>query len=93
MCVRGQEGVFVVKRCVLRVKRCGFEVKKCVSEQEGGKKKYCTSRVFFGLDPLLTPYPPTPPLQCPHPNKRGTNLLLFKFCIHLHTKVGEIQSP
>ena len=52
------------------------------------KKQYCTSRVIFGLDPLLPP-----PLQCPHSNKRGTNLLLFKFCIHLHTKVGEIQGP
>jgi len=31
--------------------------------------------------------PPTPqtPFQCPHPDKKGTNLLLFKFCIHLHT--------
>ena len=31
--------------------------------------------------------PPTPQtsFQCPHPDKKGTNLLLFKFCIHLHT--------
>jgi hypothetical protein len=26
-----------------------------------------------------------PPFQCPHPDRKGTNLLLFQFCIHLHT--------
>jgi len=29
--------------------------------------------------------PPKPPFQCPHPNKKGTNLPLFQIGIHLHT--------
>ena len=31
--------------------------------------------------------PPTPqtPFQCPHPDKKGTILLLLEFCVHLHT--------
>ena len=28
--------------------------------------------------------PPKPPFQCPHQTKKGTNLLLFEFYIHLH---------
>ena len=37
--------------------------------------------------PLIKQLPPTPkpPFQCFHPDKKGTNLLLFEFCIHLHT--------
>ena len=31
------------------------------------------------------PPTPNPPFQCPHPDKTGTNLLLVRFCIHLHT--------
>ena len=43
---------------------------------------------IFGISRVDHPEgPPTPqtPFQCPHPDKKGTNLLLFKFCIHLHT--------
>ena len=57
------------------------------------KKKVLYVTCNFCIGPSFAPPPLPPPLQCPHPNKRGTNLLLFKFCIHLHTKVGENQSP
>ena len=40
---------------------------------------------FLGWTPLRDQPPSKPPFQCPHPSKKGTNLLLFKFCIHLHT--------
>jgi len=39
---------------------------------------------FLGWTPLRDP-PPKNPFQCPHPNKKGTNLLLFQISIHLHT--------
>ena len=34
-----------------------------------------------------SPSPPPPPQnpRCPHPDKKGTNLLLFQIGIHLHT--------
>ena len=38
---------------------------------------------FLGWTPLPPP-PPQTPFQCPHPNKKGTNLLLFQISIHLH---------
>ena len=53
----------------------------------GWKKKSIVRHVYFLEWTPFCPPPPTHPLQCPHPNKRGTNLLLFKFCIHLHTKL------
>ena len=37
---------------------------------------------IFGLDPPDPP--PTPPFRCPHPDKKGANLLLFQIGIHLH---------
>ena len=40
---------------------------------------------FLGWTPLRDFPPPKPPFQCPHPNKKGTNLLLFQIGIHLHT--------
>ena len=42
---------------------------------------------FLGWTPLRAP-PPKPPFQCPNPNKKGTNLLLFKqasICILIKT--------
>ena len=56
-----------------------------LANQEAPKKIYWTSFPFIGVDPPDPPTPPTPPFRCPHPDKKGTNLLLFKFCIHLHT--------
>ena len=41
---------------------------------------------FLGWTPLRDHPPPQPPVQCSHPDKKGTNLLLFGFCIHLHTQ-------
>ena len=35
--------------------------------------------------PLRDHPPPKPPFQYPSSDKMGTNLLLFEFCIHLHT--------
>ena len=35
------------------------------------------TRLLFGVDTPEGPPPPKPPFQCPHPNKKGTNLLLF----------------
>ena len=44
------------------------------------------ARILFGVDTLEGPPPPPKhPFQCPHPNKKGTNPLLFKAGIHLHT--------
>jgi hypothetical protein len=40
---------------------------------------------FLGWTSLRDHPPPKPPFQCTHPDRKGTNLLLFKFCIHLHT--------
>ena len=40
---------------------------------------------FLGLTPLPPNPPPKPPFQCPHQDKKGTNLLLFQTGIHLHT--------
>jgi hypothetical protein len=40
---------------------------------------------FLGWTSPRAPPPPKPPFQCPHPDRKGTNLLLFGFCIHLHT--------
>jgi len=39
----------------------------------------------MGWRPLRDHPPPKPPLQCLHPDKKGIKLLLFKFCINLHT--------
>ena len=41
--------------------------------------------LFFGFLPLSDHPPPKPPFQCPHPNKNVIILLLYDFCIHLHT--------
>ena len=49
---------------------------------------YGNCRRVFILFYVDTPEgPPTPqlPFQCPHPDKRGTNLLCFDFCIDLPT--------
>ena len=35
----------------------------------------------------VTPPPPKPPFRCPHPDKKGTNLLLFQTGIYLHTHI------
>ena len=43
------------------------------------------ARILFGVDTPEGPPPPKPPFQCPYPNKKGTNLLLFQIGIHLHT--------
>ena len=40
---------------------------------------------FLGWTPLTHHPPPKPPFRCPHPDKKGTNLLLFQIGIHLHT--------
>jgi len=42
------------------------------------------ARLLFGVDTLTDHPPPKPPFQCPYPDKKGTNLFLIKFCIHLH---------
>ena len=52
--------------------------------QEAPKKKEWTSTLFFGLG-ALDPPPPIPITQCPPPDKKGTNLLLFQIGIHPHT--------
>jgi len=39
---------------------------------------------FWG-GPSCPPPPPKPPFRCPHPDKKGTNLLLFQAGIYLHT--------
>ena len=41
--------------------------------------------ILFGGAPPAPPPPPKPPFRCPHPDKKGTNLLLFQTGIHLHT--------
>ena len=35
--------------------------------------------------PLRDHPPPKPSFQCPHQTKKGTDMLLSEFCIHLHT--------
>jgi hypothetical protein len=40
---------------------------------------------LMGWKPLRAHPPPKLPFQCPHQTKKGSNLLLFGFCIHLHT--------
>ena len=47
---------------------------------------YLKAHIFLGWTPLRVHPPPRPSFQCPHPDKKGTNLLLFRFCIHLHTR-------
>jgi len=39
---------------------------------------------FLGWTPLRDHPPPKPPFRCPHPDKKGTNLLPFQVGIHLH---------
>ena len=39
---------------------------------------------FWGWTPLWSHPPLKPPFQCSHPDKKGTNLLLFQIGIHLH---------
>ena len=39
----------------------------------------------MGWTPLRDHPPPKPSFQCPHQTKKGTILLLYEFCIHLHT--------
>jgi len=55
-----------------------------VRPQEAQKKVMDVNPIFwFG-----GPWPPNQPIpitQCPHPDKKGTNLLRFEFRIHLHT--------
>jgi len=41
--------------------------------------------IIFGMDPQTHLPPPKPPFQCPHPDKKGTNLLLLQIGFHLHT--------
>jgi hypothetical protein len=45
---------------------------------------FWTTRILFGVGTLCPPPPPKPPFQCPHPDKKGTNLLLLYAGIHLH---------
>jgi hypothetical protein len=40
---------------------------------------------FWGGPPCPPPFPPKPPFRCPHPDKKGTNLLQAQIGIHLHT--------
>jgi len=46
---------------------------------------FLATRLLFGWTPLRDHPSPKPPFQCPHQTKKGTILLLFEFCIHLHT--------
>jgi len=54
-------------------------------QQEGIFLFFIFWMALLGWAPLRDHPPPKPPFQCPHPNKKGTILLLFEFCIHLHT--------
>jgi len=47
----------------------------------GQNKNWWTSRVNFGLDPPEGPPIPLTPTHYPYQDKKGTNLLHFKFCI------------
>jgi len=58
--------------------------RKRVRGHTGGCFIFRKACPLFGVTPLRD-LPPHTPLQCPHPDKKGTNLLLFKFYIHLHT--------
>ena len=55
--------------------------------QPGDAKKKSNGRqpYFLAWGPLPPPPSPIPIIQCPHPDKKGTNLLLFQTGIHLHT--------
>ena len=44
---------------------------------------------ILGWTPL-TPPPPKPPFRCPHPDKKGTILLLYQIGIHLHSHHNQI---
>jgi len=49
------------------------------------KNNFGQARLIFGLAPSDPPPTSNPPFRCPHPDKKGTNLLLFQIGIRLHT--------
>jgi len=49
-------------------------------KKSNGRQPY-----FLVWGPLTPPPPPIPITQCPHPDKKGNNVLLFQIGIHLHT--------
>ena len=53
--------------------------------QEAGEFFWRKARPISGLNPPDPPPTPQNPLPVPPPRQKGTNLLHFKFCIHLHT--------
>ena len=57
-----------------------------LTSRAGGTKKIMdVMSCLLGGPPLTHHPPPTHPFRCPHPHKKGTNLLLFQIGIHLHT--------
>jgi hypothetical protein len=56
----------------------------CCKDQEAPKKKVMDVNPIFWFGGPWPP-PPIPITQYPHPDKKGTNLLLFMIGIHLHT--------
>jgi hypothetical protein len=66
----------IVKKDITHFGKCLWRKKKMsCSAQEGIYFYFWMARTLFGVDP---PAPPKPPFRCPHPDKKGTNLLLFK---------------
>ena len=64
------------------LRRPGAGRKIIFGEKTGGAKKNFGQACLLGWDPLNPP--PNPTFRCPHPDKKGTNLLLFQMGIHLH---------
>jgi len=59
---------------------------QCIIAKAGGLLFILDRHVYFlGWAPQRDHPPPKPPFQCPHQTRKGTNLLLFDFYIHLHT--------
>jgi hypothetical protein len=78
------KSVTIISACL----QCSIQTRK-----KAAKTFTLTRRVFFSYfwkaPPLFGGAPPPPPPKlpflCSHQDKKGTNLLLFLFCIHLHT--------
>ena len=64
-----------------------LRAKNCIGSQEA-KFLFWKAYPNYGVDPPAGPPTPQNPTQCPYPDKKGTNLLLFKFCIHMRTHPG-----
>ena len=63
------------------------DILKYIYQEDKKKVVDVTSNFWAGA--LKGPPTPLPPKYCPPWDEKGTNLLLFKFCIHMHQK--EIQ--